>query len=152
MNNTTSKAEYAKALFEQGANCAQAVAGAFAAEIGMSETEAFKLASGFGGGVGRLREICGAASGMVLIMNQLYGNSDISDKDAKDAHYARIQSVLKEFERANGSLICRELLGLDKDGETPHTSEARTAGYYQSRPCSMIVAAAAEIMEKYLAR
>ncbi len=149
--NDLSKAEYAKSLFEQGANCAQAVAGAFAAETDMTEAEAFKLAGGFGGGVGRLREICGAASGMVLIMNRLYGSSDISDKDAKDAHYARIQSVLKEFEAVNGSLICRELLGLDKDGEVTHRSEERDAKYYQTRPCSEIVANAAEIMEKYIA-
>lgn len=149
--NKSSKAEYAKTLFEQGANCAQAVAGAFAAEIGMSEAEVFKLAGGFGGGVGRMREVCGAASGMVLIMNLLYGSSDISDKNAKDEHYARVQSVLKEFKEKNGSLICRELLGLDKDGEVTHRSEERNAKYYQTRPCSEIVANAAEIMEKYIA-
>ena len=149
--NKSSKAEYAKSLFKQGANCAQAVAGAFAAEIGMSEAEVFKLAGGFGGGVGRMREVCGAASGMVLIMNLLYGNSDISDKSAKDEHYARVQNVLKEFKAQNGSLICRELLGLDENGEVTHKSEARSAEYYRTRPCAEIVANAAEIMEKYLA-
>lgn len=147
---SVSKAQCARELFEQGANCAQAVAGAFADEVGMTQNEVFKLASGFGGGVGRLREICGAASGAVLILNLLFGNDDISDKSAKDAHYARIQKVLKEFEKQNGSLICRELLGLDKNGEKIPVSEARTAEYYKKRPCSKIVAMAAEILEKYI--
>lgn len=142
------KSEIAKNFFQQGANCAQAVAAAFAPEVGMSEVELFKLASGFGGGFGRRREVCGAVSGMVLIANMLYGNDDITDKDAKDGHYARIQKLLKEFEAQNSSLICRELLGLDKNGETPHVSEVRTQEYYQTRPCADIVASAAEILEK----
>lgn len=145
-----SKAEYAAELFLNGANCAQAVAGAFASELGMSEKEAFKLASGFGGGVGRLREICGAASGVVLVMNHLYGNDDISDKDAKDQHYARVQSVLREFEKINGSLICRVLLELDEKTPVKPESEQRTAGYYQQRPCVNLVKSAAKLLEEYI--
>ena len=147
-----SKADIARNFFLQGANCAQAVAAAFASEVGMSETELFKLASGFGGGVGRRREVCGAVSGMVLIANMLYGNDDIADKDAKDAHYARIRELLKPFEIQNGSIICRELLGLDENGEPSHVSEARTAKYYQQRPCAELVADAADILEKYCSR
>ncbi|MBE6390642.1 MAG: C_GCAxxG_C_C family protein [Lentisphaerae bacterium] len=142
------KSEIAGNFFKQGANCAQAVAAAFAPEVSMSEVELFKLASGFGGGFGRRREVCGAVSGMVLIANMLYGNDDITDKSAKDDHYARIRKLLKEFETQNSSLICRELLGLDKNGETTHVSEPRSKEYYQTRPCVELVASAAEILEK----
>ena len=145
-----SRSERARELFEQGANCAQAVAGAFADVVGMKEEELFKLASGFGGGVGRMREVCGAVSGMVLIMNMLYGNDDISDKNAKDAHYARVQSVIKKFEAETSSIICRTLLKLAEDADTPPVSEARTKEYYQKRPCAALVELAAQILEAEL--
>ena len=145
-----SRSERARELFEQGANCAQAVAGAFADVVGMKEEEIFKLASGFGGGVGRMREVCGAVSGMVLIMNMLYGNDDISDKSAKDAHYARVQSVIKKFEAETSSIICRTLLQLAEDADTPPVSEARTKEYYQKRPCAALVELAAQILEAEL--
>ena len=145
-----SRSKRARALFEAGANCAQAVAGAFADVVGMEETELFKLASGFGGGVGRMREVCGAVSGMVIIYNILHGNSDISDKDAKDAHYAKIQSIAKKFEAETGSIICRTLLNLDKDAATPPQSENRTEKYYQQRPCADLVEIAAKILEAEL--
>lgn len=145
-----SRSERARGLFEQGANCAQAVAGAFADVVGMKEEELFKLASGFGGGVGRMREVCGAVSGMVLIMNMLYGNDDISDKSAKDAHYARVQSVIKKFEAETSSIICRTLLQLAEDADTPPVSEARTKEYYQKRPCAALVELAAQILEAEL--
>ena len=145
-----SRSERARGLFEQGANCAQAVAGAFADVVGMKEEELFKLASGFGGGVGRMREVCGAVSGMVLIMNMLYGNDDISDKNAKDAHYARVQSVIKKFEAETSSIICRTLLKLAEDADTPPVSEARTKEYYQKRPCAALVELAAQLLESEL--
>ena len=147
---SSARARRARELFEQGANCAQAVAGAFADVVGMEEIELFKLASGFGGGVGRMREVCGAVSGMVIILNILYGNSDISDKDAKDAHYARVQGVIKKFEAETSSIICRTLLKLAKDAETPPESEARTKEYYQKRPCAALVELAAQILETEL--
>ncbi|MBO5821689.1 MAG: C_GCAxxG_C_C family protein [Lentisphaeria bacterium] len=142
-----SRSERARGLFEQGANCAQAVAGAFADVVGMKEEELFKLASGFGGGVGRMREVCGAVSGMVLIMNMLYGNDDITDKSAKDAHYERVQKLIKRFETETGSIICRTLLQLAEDADTPPVSEARTKEYYQKRPCAALVELAAQILE-----
>ena len=147
---SSARARRARGLFEQGANCAQAVAGAFADVVGMKEEELFKLASGFGGGVGRMREVCGAVSGMVLIMNMLYGNDDISDKSAKDAHYARVQSVIKKFEAETSSIICRTLLQLAEDADTPPVSEARTKEYYQKRPCAALVELAAQILEAEL--
>ena len=145
------KAEKAKALFMQGANCAQAVFGAFASECGITEEQALIMSSGFGGGVGRMREVCGAVSGMVLVLNMIYGSGDLSDKNAKDGQYARIQAVAGAFKEQCGSIVCRELLGLDKKDSTPADSEERTAAYYKKRPCAELVALAAEITEKYLA-
>lgn len=144
------KAEKAKALFMEGANCAQAVCGAFAPECGISEEQALILSSGFGGGVGRMREVCGAVSGMVIVLNMLYGSADLKDKNAKDGQYVRIQAVAERFRAECGSIVCRELLGLEKKAPTPAESEARTPEYYKKRPCADMVALAAEILEKYL--
>lgn len=144
------KSEKAKALFMEGANCSQAVFGAFAAECGITEEQAFIISSGFGGGVGRMREVCGAVNGMVLVLNMIYGSKDISCKEAKDSHYARIQQAAGEFKKECGSIICRELLGLDKKQPVSPESESRTAEFYKKRPCADMVALAAEITEKFL--
>ena len=145
------KAEKAKAFFMEGANCAQAVCAAVAPECGLTEEQALVMSSGFGGGVGRMREVCGAVSGMVLVLNMIYGSGDLSDKSAKDGQYVRVQSVANAFKAECGSIVCRELLGLDKKSPTPAESEARTPEYYKKRPCADMVALAAEILEKYLA-
>ena len=144
------KSQIAENYFKSGANCAQAVLCAFAPECGLTESEAMRIASGFGGGMGRLREVCGAVSGMILAANILKGNSDPSDKAAKDAHYALIQELASEFKAENNSIICRELLNLG--GTSPDTpiSEARTAEYYKKRPCAELVALAAGIAAKKL--
>lgn len=142
------KTELAKDLFCKGANCAQAVLGAFAKECGLTEEEAFRIASGFGGGISRLREVCGAVSGMVLVANYLCGQSDITDKKAKDAHYARIRELTDAFQTETGSVVCRVLLGLEEKHSDEPVSEARTEEYYRKRPCSEIVALAAKILEQ----
>ena len=98
------KSEQARELFLNGANCAQAVLGAFHQECGLELETALRLASGFGGGVSRLREMCGAVSGMILAANLLHGYSDLSDKAAKDAHYRRIQALAGEILRAADSI------------------------------------------------
>ena len=145
------KSEKAREFFMRGANCSQAVLAAFAAECGITEEQALVISSGFGGGVGRLREVCGAVSGMVMVLNFLYGSSDLADKNAKDSHYAKIQSVAEKFKSECGSIVCRELLGLaPKHTDTPE-SEARTPEYYKKRPFADMVALAAEITEKFLA-
>lgn len=144
------KAEKARELFMKGANCSQAVAGAFAAECGISEEQAFIISSGFGGGFGRLREVCGAVSGMVIVLNMIYGSADLQDKKAKDSHYARIQQVAGAFKAECGSIVCRELLGLASKHTDNPVSEERTAEYYKKRPCADVVALAAEITEKFL--
>ena len=145
-----SKAEEAKQLFESGANCAQAVAAAFAEECGISREMALQMASGFGGGMGRMREVCGAVSGMVMVAGLLRGNCDLDDKTAKDQDYALIQKLAARFREETGSIICRELLGLAPRQEDPPVSENRTAQYYKKRPCGEMVALAAAILEEEL--
>lgn len=145
------KSEEARRLFLSGANCAQAVLGAFHQECGMDFDTAMRLTSGFGAGMGRLREVCGAVSGMFMAASLIRGCSDLTDKSAKDAHYALIQELAGEFRKETGSLICRELLGVEKKQEDRSVSEARTAEYYKKRPCSDMVALAARILEEKLA-
>ena len=145
-----SKKEKAMVLFKAGANCSQAVVGAFAEECGITIEEAMKLASGFGAGMGRMREVCGAVSGMVIVANLLYGSADLQDKKAKDEHYALIQKLADEFKKINSSIICRELLNLNKNENTSPVSEARTETYYKKRPCVELVGIAVEILEKNL--
>lgn len=147
-----SKAEEAEALFKAGANCAQAVVGVFCGECGLDRETALKLASGFGAGMGRMREVCGAVSAMFIVASLKYGNSDLSDKRAKDAHYALIQQLGERFRAETGSIICRELLGLASKQPDQPVSEARTEAYYRKRPCSEMVALAARILEEFLNR
>ena len=146
------KAQRAKALFLEGYNCAQAVAGAFAPEMGLSVDAAARLASGFGGGMGRMREVCGAVSGMTLAASALRGYNDPKAGPEKTDTYAMIQELAGRFRAENGSIICRELLA--KAGAAPTggtAAEERTAEYYKKRPCPELVALAAQILEEWLA-
>ena len=106
----TKREEKAKNLFLQGYNCAQAVFGAFADECGLSEETAIKIASSFGGGMGGMREVCGAVSGMLMAAGLLYGYDQADDKKAKSAHYARVRELAEQFRTENGTIICKELL------------------------------------------
>jgi len=108
-----------------------------------------RLTSSFGGGMGRLREVCGAVSGMFAAAGLLYGYDDPKASTEKADHYARLQAMAKEFEHENGSIVCRELLGLTVKHDAP-TPEARTDAYYKKRPCKELVGCAAEILEKYV--
>lgn len=143
------KGEKAKALFLEGYNCAQAVFGAFADELGLDFETAMKLSSGFGGGMGRLREVCGAVSGMFMVFDMKYGYTSPTDKEAKMALYAHIQTLAKSFEKENSSIICRELLGLSEKNSEP-IPEDRTKAYYKKRPCAQLVELAADIVDKYI--
>lgn len=140
--------EIAKNLFLQGYNCSQAVFGAFAEELGMDRDTAMRLSSSFGGGMGRLREVCGAVSGMFMAAGMMYGCSDPSDRTAKTEHYKRIQELAAKFREENGSIICRELLGLNVKSES-YVPEPRTSEYYKKRPCGELVACAARIFAEY---
>lgn len=141
--------EKAMSLFEEGYNCNQSVVLAYADLLPMEETMLAKLGSGFGGGIGRLREICGAVSGMVTVLDLLYGYTDPKAKEDKAAQYADIQALAAKFEAENGSYICRDLLHLrvTKDNPTP---DERTAQYYHDRRCKTLVGSAAAILEEYI--
>ena len=144
------RGDKAKALFESGYNCAQATLIAFTDITGLSEETSAMIASGFGGGMGRMREVCGAVSGMMLVLNMKFGNTSITDKDAKDGHYALVQKYIRMFQEETGSIVCRELLGLPGKQSDPPVSEARTNAYYKKRPCAEMVALAAQITETAL--
>jgi C_GCAxxG_C_C family probable redox protein len=144
-----SRADRAEELFRKGYNCSQSVFAAFADVLGMSVEEAAKIASPFGAGFGKLREVCGAVSGMTLAAGYLKGYDDPEDYDSKKDLYALIQKMCAEFEEQQGTIICRELLGLKK-GEDSAEPAVRTEEYYRSRPCIGACRTAAGIAEKYL--
>ena len=141
--------ERAMALFESGYNCSQSVILAFSDLTELDEKTLARIGSSFGGGMGRLREVCGAVTGMFTIAGLLYGYDDASGGEKKAEHYARIQQLAKSFSDENDSIICRELLGLDRKIDDP-VPEKRTAEYYQKRPCSELVGNAAEILEEFI--
>lgn len=144
-----SRGDKAYELFKQGYNCTQAVVCSFSDLIGMETDAAARLASGFGGGMGRMREVCGAFSGAVMVVNILYGYSDPTDNQTKMELYGRIQELAEESRRDNGSIVCRELLGLSKPEGSP-VPEERTQEYYKKRPCPELCRYTADILEKYI--
>lgn len=145
------KAETAKRLFLSGANCSQAVIGAFQPGVrGLISIRRCASLRASAAGMGRLREVCGAVSGMFMAAGLLRGSSDLRDKAAKDAHYALIQELAEAFRRENGSIVCRELLGLGAAQADRPVSEARTPEYYRKRPCAELVAFAAGLLEEKL--
>lgn len=142
-------AELAMAYFEEGYNCSQSVFLAFCDEYDMDFEIALKISSSFGGGMGRLREVCGAVSGMFMVAGLIYGYTDPQNHKAKTEHYERIQLLAKEFKEKNKSILCRDLLGLGAGTDNPEP-ELRTPEYYKKRPCIELVGMAAEIMERYI--
>ena len=144
--------EKAKQLFMSGYNCSQAVVGAFIDDFAIDFDTAMKLSSSFGGGMGRMREVCGAVTGAFMIAGLKCGYCDPCDKAAKSAHYALIQKIAADFKEQNGSIICRELLeGVGCSGKCGGSvPEDRTAAYYKKRPCAELVYIAAKIVEDEL--
>ena len=142
--------------FSKGYNCAQSVVLAFADLTGLDEDTLLKLSSSFGGGMGRLREVCGCVSGMSIIAGILYGYSDPKAGAAKNEHYARIQELALAFDRDNGSIVCRTLLNTEAPGTVPVTGHdvpvaaMRTDEYYRKRPCRELVGMAAGYLEDYI--
>ncbi|MBO4809376.1 MAG: C_GCAxxG_C_C family protein [Lachnospiraceae bacterium] len=141
--------ELAMENFKKGYNCSQAIVLAFADILPVEKTALSKLASSFGGGMGRLREVCGSVSGMFMVVGLLYGYDGPETGQVKADHYARIQELAHKFEEEHGSIICREMLGLSVKHDTP-TPEARTDEYYKKRPCAEIIGDAAELLEEYI--
>ena len=147
--DTSEYAQKAMALFQEGYNCSQSVFLAFEDCYDMDHQTALRLSSSFGGGMGRLREVCGAVSGMFMVAGLMYGYEDPKNMEEKTQHYARIQELARRFEEVNGSIVCRNLLGLGA-GKDSHVPEKRTEEYYKKRPCGQLVGIAAMIMENYI--
>ena len=136
-------------LFLEGYNCAQAVAVAFTDVTGMDKKEAAKLAAPFGGGMGRMREVCGAVSGMLMVLGTLYGYDHSDADDKKKALYKQVQELAAQFREENGSIICREIL---KNPPSDPNPSPRTAEYYAKRPCAKMVMTAARLMDEFIAQ
>lgn len=141
--------EQAQAYFREGYNCAQAVAMTFAKELGMTPEEAAKFASPLGGGMGRLREVCGAVSTAFLVLGAVYGYDTPETGEVKMALYARVQALAAAFEERHGTIVCRELLGLTEKHQAP-TPAPRTEAFYQTRPCEGLIGDAAALLGDYL--
>lgn len=134
-------------LFLQGYNCAQAVAVAFTDVTGLEVDFSARMASSFGGGMGRMREVCGAVSGMLMVAGLLYGYDSFDDDVAKKAHYTLVQELAGQFREQVGSIVCREIL---KNPPSDPAPSARTAEYYKQRPCARMVVLAAQILDRYM--
>ena len=134
-------------LFLSGYNCAQAVAVAFCDVTGMDEKTAARTVSAFGGGMGRLREVCGAVSGMLFVLGTLYGYDTPGDDVSKKRLYGEVQALAGRFREENGSIICREIL---KNPPSDPNPTPRTAEFYAKRPCAKMVMTAAGLMEEFM--
>lgn len=143
------RVEWAEELFAQGYNCAQSVACAFADLLELPQAQVALMVSSFGGGIGRLRETCGAVSGMVFALGACRGYNDPTDSAAKSDHYAAVQRLVQMFVQENGSLCCRELLGNQGADHAP-VSPPRDQAFYQARPCQKLVCSAVAILAQYL--
>lgn len=138
--------------FMQGYGCCQSVVAAFSDLYGLDETMAKKIAAGFGGGVGRLRMMCGAVSGIVMLVGLDCGQTEGSDREGKSACYKIVQDLLAQSKAENGSLICAEILGIQghEKALSSYVASPRTAEYYKTRPCAAKVESAARIFANYL--
>lgn len=142
-------AEKAKELFIEGYSCSQAVFGAYCEELGIDKDTAMKLSAPFGGGVGRLREMCGACSGMLMAFGVMYGYETPDNSKIKADHYKDTRELCEHFKERQGSYICREILG--RRAEIGGDPSARTEEFYKTRPCVSCVIDAAEILDAYIA-
>ena len=134
-------------LFLSGYNCSQSVAVAFHAELGLTEQQAARMVSAFGGGMGRMREVCGAVSGMLMVLSQLYGYDTPGDDASKKVLYGQVQELAGKFRVENGSIVCREIL---KNPPSDPNPTPRTAEFYAKRPCAKMVLTAARLMEEFM--
>ena len=134
-------------LFHSGYNCAQAVAVAFSDLTGLSEKTAARMASAFGGGIGRMREVCGAVSGMYMVLGLLYGYDAPKDDTGKKRLYQDVQALAEKFREVGGSIICREIL---KNPPSDPNPTPRSEEFYKIRPCDRMVFAAARLMDEFI--
>ena len=146
------RVERACGYFKKGYNCAQAVVMAFDDVMGQSPETLARIAAPFGGGMGRMREVCGTVSGMTFLAGAISPSVDPANLEERQANYALVQHFAEEFRKENGDIVCRRLLGLEpmvERSETPRPSE-RTEAYYKKRPCGEYVGCAARIVAEYL--
>lgn len=141
--------EMAVQNFMKGYNCTQAVVLAFSDLLPVEPDTLLKISSSFGGGMGRLREVCGAVSGMFIVAGALYGYGTPETGAVKAAHYAAIQELAHRFEEKTGSIVCRELLGLSVKHDPP-TPAPRTPDFFKKRPCANMIRTAAAILDEYI--
>lgn len=141
------RTEIAKELFLSGYNCSQAVFAAFGDLTGIDKETSLKIASPFGGGIGRMREVCGAFSGMLMAFGALYGNPNANDNEAKQKNYKTVQDFAEEFKSRCGSIICREIL---KNPPSDPVPTPRNEKFYKERPCVRMVMTATDILENYI--
>lgn len=134
-------------LFLDGYNCAQAITVAFSDVTGLDKDFSARMASSFGGGIGRLREVCGAVSGMVMVVGILYGYDENSEESAKKEHYTLVQKLANQFKDEVGSIICRDIL---KNPPSDPNPTPRTEEFYKQRPCTRMVMVAAKILDDYI--
>ena len=142
------RGQRAAELFVGGYNCAQAVAVAFCDTVGLTPDQAARMASSFGGGMGRMREVCGAVSGMLMVLGLVYGYHTPGDDESKKKQYAVVQELAGKFREETGSIVCREIL---KNPPSDPNPSPRTAEYYAKRPCARMVMTAARILDEYMA-
>ena len=138
---------YAAELFLEGYNCAQAITVAFSDVTGLERDFSARMASSFGGGMGRMREVCGAVSGMLMVAGLLYGYDGPDDGDLKMGHYALVQELAGKFREQAGSIVCREIL---KNPPSDPKPTPRTEEFYKQRPCARMVVLACEILDEYI--
>ena len=152
--NIEERVDKAVELFKEGYNCSQSVVAAYADIYGFSMDQALKMSASFGGGIGRMRETCGAACGMFLLAGLQTGCTDPKDANGKGANYAVVQDLAAKFQEINGSIVCAELLGLREKKDigvgSPTQPQERNAEYYKKRPCVEMVRTAARLFGEYL--
>ena len=151
--NVDERVERARNFFTAGYNCAQAVAMAFNDVMEMDVTTVARIAAPFGGGMGRMREVCGAVSGMTLVAGSICPSVDPKNMEERKANYALVQNFAAQFRAENGDIVCRRLLGLEPAVESAESAmpSERTAEYYRKRPCVEYVATAARIVAEHIA-
>lgn len=137
-------------LFKEGYNCSQSVFTAFAHRFGIDEETALRISAGLGGGIGRMREVCGAVSGAAMVIGSIASATEGKDDENKQKNYELVREFAERFKDENGSIICRELLGLDVKMEESTKPESRTAEYYKKRPCVELVECAVAILEELI--
>ena len=134
-------------LFMSGYNCSQSVFVAYSDLFGMEREQALRLSCSMGGGMGRMREVCGTVSAMAMVAGLVCGNTDPKDQKAKTENYATVRRMADAFKARHQTITCREILGI-RAAEKSAAPQERTAEYYRTRPCARMVETAAQIIEE----